>query len=161
MFKLTFLLCGTIFLTMLIGGQDRGQVRFGLMPQPESTAALTVTPDPAPRPEPAAAEPAVTEAAFVPQAPVMVQPAVEVVVATPEPAVQAPAETPPLRVMRVDARSANVRQGPGTDQPVVGRLTRGEEVIIVTEGQGTDGWSLIRLEGDGLEGWVASRLLTE
>ena len=33
MFRLTFLLCGTIFLTMLIGGQDRGQLRFGLMPQ--------------------------------------------------------------------------------------------------------------------------------
>lgn len=158
MFRLTFFLCGTIFLTMLIGGQDRGQLRFGLMPQPEPVAVAVA---PQPEPETVAPEAAVTEAAFIPQTPVMVQPAVEVVTATPEPAAQPVAEAAPVRVMRVDTRSANVRQGPGTDQPVVGRLTRGEEVIVVTEGQGPDGWSLIRIEGDGLEGWVAARLLTE
>ena len=135
MFRLTFLLCGTIFLTMLIGGQDRGQLRFGLMPQPEPVAAVAVAPQP--EPETVAPEAAVTEAAFIPQTPVMVQPAVEVVTAAPEPAAQPVAEAAPVRVMRVDARSANVRQGPGTDYIILRRLEKGDTVQVFEE---QDGW---------------------
>lgn len=134
---------------MLIGGQDRGQTRFGLM-----------TPVEAPRPVVAVAAPEpdvpdIVPAAFVPQAPVMVAPAVPVAVApTAEPA-------PEAQILYVTARSANVRGGPGQDYPVMGRLTRGEAVLVVVAADAPDGWALVRIEGDGIEGYVAARLLTE
>ena len=34
-------------------------------------------------------------------------------------------------------------------------------VLVLVEGEGRDGWSLVRVEGDGVEGYIASRLLTE
>ena len=64
-------------------------------------------------------------------------------------------------LMVVNTKSVNVRAGPGKDFSVVDRLVRGESVLVVAQGEGPDGWSLIRIEGDGIEGYVASRLLTE
>jgi hypothetical protein len=57
----------------------------------------------------------------------------------------------------VIAASANVRGGPSTGFPVVGRLTRGEEVEVVEAD--ASGWLRIRVQGDGIDGWVAARLL--
>lgn len=157
MFRLTALLSGVIFLVLLIGGQDRGQVRQGLM-------AAAVVPDAAPvivaAPVP---EPDATAAVFVPAQPVRTAPATPevvpvvaaaVIVAEPEP-------TPDARIAYVDARSINVRAGPSTDQDIVGRLTRGEAVLVVQAQASPNGWTLIRIEGDGIEGYVASRLLTD
>ena len=64
-------------------------------------------------------------------------------------------------LMVVNTKSANVRSGPGKDFDVVGRLMRGDSVLVVAQGEGADGWSLIRIEGDGIEGYIATRLLTE
>ena len=64
-------------------------------------------------------------------------------------------------LMVVNPKSANVRSGPGKDFDVVGRLTRGDSVLVVVRGEGADSWSLIRIEGDGIEGYIATRLLTE
>lgn len=151
MIRLTLLLCGGLFFAMLIGGQDRGQQRFGLKPQSEPIVVVVEAPV-AP-----VAETAATKAAFAPSQPVMAPPAVdEVVVAEPEAAI--PTEG---RFLQVTARSANVRSGPGTDFEVVSRLTRGESVLVVAEGDRPDGWALIRIEGDGVEGYIASRLLSE
>ena len=136
---------------MLIAGQDHGQQRFGLMPenilpplaeQPVAEVAKT------------APKPAVTQASYIPDAPVMVQAPVQAEVQTSD----APATG---RVMYVLPKSLNVRAGPGTDNQVLERLTKGEAVLVVAEGEGPDGWSLIRIEGDGVEGYVAARLLTE
>jgi len=56
---------------------------------------------------------------------------------------------------RVTANSLNVRSGPGTDNPAVESVKKGELVTIVsTEGD----WSQIRLE-DGTLGWVATKYL--
>ena len=77
------------------------------------------------------------------------------------PAISADAPMNAGRILQVGARSANVRSGPGTDFDVVSRLTRGESVLVVAEGDGPDGWSLIRIEGDGVEGYIATRLLSE
>lgn len=154
MFRLTALLCGGIYLAMLLGGQDRGQLRFGLMAQPEPQPMAQVVQ--APATETAAP---VVAASFVPETPVMVQPAV---VATPvAPAVAAPEPASLGEVMRVAGPRVNVREGPGKDHAVVGRLTKGEEVTVLVRGEGEDGWSLIRIEGDGIEGYVATRLLSE
>lgn len=160
MFRLVFLLSAVLFLTMLIGGRDNGQLRFGLMPQADAPAVQpvlapeteTVAQQPKPKPAP------VVEAAFVPAKPVMAP--------QPEPAVLTEAAAPVAeevtgRILYVTAASANVRDGPGKDHAVVERLRRGEAVLVVAEGEGPDGWSLIRIEGDGVEGYIAARLLSE
>jgi hypothetical protein len=156
MFRLLSLLCGSIFLVLLIGGEDRGQMRFGLMehyapPEPvpmvvaEVEAAALPAPDvvlaayPLPAPEPVAL------------------PAVVVVAPVPETAAADPVPEPEVRF--VNANAINVRQGPSTNDPVIGRLTRSEAVTVVSDNG--DGWVLVRLEGDGVEGYVAGRLLTD
>ena len=159
MFKLTLCLCAGLFAAMYLGGTDRGQQRFGLMEQPHdkvTAAVVTETPAVAPLPAPAPeiAPVTLTEAAFVPEAPLMVAPAVA------ESAAPVTEEATGL-LMVVNTKSVNVREGPGKDFSVVDRLVRGESVLVVVQGEGPDGWSLIRIEGDGVEGYVASRLLTE
>jgi hypothetical protein len=154
MFRLMVLLCAGIFATMLIGGQDRGQKRFGLMAPPASQeVAVDVTPEPPPVVE------AVVEAAFVPEKPLMA--AAEAAPAEVVAAVEELAAPPEGRVFYVASASVNVREGPGKDHAVIGRLPQGEAVLVLVEGEGPEGWSFIRIEGDGVEGYVASRLLTE
>ncbi|HSF64028.1 MAG TPA: SH3 domain-containing protein [Paracoccaceae bacterium] len=89
MWKLLTLLCAGMFLTLLIGGQDHGQQRFGLRGVDTAAAPVTVAPvPPAPAPAPEAAPQRVALRAPAP-APV---PAPE---PAPEPAVvAAPAERP-------------------------------------------------------------------
>ena len=165
MTKLVILLCGTIFLTMLIGGQDRGQLRFGLMAEPEvrqqePVKRAAITSQPAPQ---TAVTPAVTSAVFAPSEPVMVTPAETV---TPAESVRMVELLPPApeivpKVLYVDAKSVNVREGPGKGFPVLARLSRGEAVQAMDELDGPAGWTRIRIEGDGLEGYIASNLLAE
>lgn len=157
MFKLTIFLCAGLFTAMLFGGADQGQQRFGLIEKPRVAAipvvkAAHVMPDPAE----ASAIVSVTQAAFAPEAPLMITPAVaegSPAAMTAEPALGV--------VMVVNTKSANVRSGPGKDFDVVGRLVRGESVLVVAQGEGADDWSLIRIEGDGVEGYIATRLLSE
>lgn len=60
-------------------------------------------------------------------------------------------------IRRVTANSVNVRGGPSTQNAVVGRLTRGEEVeVLATD---PSGWVQVRVQGDGVEGWVSAKLL--
>ncbi|WP_426034276.1 SH3 domain-containing protein [Cypionkella sp. TWP1-2-1b2] len=163
MFKPTFFLCAGLFTAMYFGGADRGQQRFGLVEKPRVVAA-PVADEPAvvadlPAVVAAPAIVAVTEAAFVPEVPLMVTPAVAAAIAAPL-AAEAVAVEPGV-LMVVNTKSANVRSGPGKDFDVVGRLMRGDSVLVVAQGEGADGWSLIRIEGDGIEGYIATRLLTE
>lgn len=60
---------------------------------------------------------------------------------------------------QVTVQRANVREGPSTRDPVVGRLSMGDEVAVL--GDDGSGWLLIRVEGDGVEGWISARLLSE
>lgn len=172
MIRMTLILCAGLFGAMVIAGEDRGQMRFGLMPQatPDSEAVASfVEPQPAPQPaaEPQAAvaraeispadqAPLLMNASFAPEAPLMVRPVVEASVAAP-----APASDTLGRILRVTSRTLNVRAGPGTDYAVMDRLKRGDEVLVVAEGDGPDGWAMIRIEGDGVEGYVSARLLSE
>lgn len=160
MWKLLTLLGLGMFLLMLIGGQDRGQVRQGLITLPEAAAVVTAASfDPA-KIAPAA-EP-VELATFVPVAPpAPAVPAPVIRVAAAQPAAPDPVvETPPVLPVRyVRAGSINMRDGPSTRNAVIGRLTRNEAVSLV--GDAGDGWVLIRIEGDGAEGYVAARLLTD
>ncbi|WP_162140845.1 SH3 domain-containing protein [Pseudorhodobacter ferrugineus] len=160
-----------MFLTLLIGGEDKGQVRQGLIgvsaePAKRHVVSAAVAPKPAPKPK-------ATLANFTPvtvQAPlpamksgtsviagsfvIVGQAKVETVAA-----VVNEADADALPVMYVSSNSVNVRGGPSTDYEVVGRLVRAEAVTVMEPAQ--DGWVRIAIEGDGLEGFIAARLLSD
>ncbi|MEO5620818.1 MAG: SH3 domain-containing protein [Cypionkella sp.] len=154
---------------MRIAGEDHGQTRFGLMPSTgkSSTAVASLIPPAAAEPQQklpvvspvvatpsaGAEQPILINAAFAPEAPVMVAPT-----AVAPQAAAAPEVTG--RIALVNTKRLNVRSGPGTDYAVVESLARGDSVLIVSEEEGPDAWAMIRIEGDGVEGFVASRLLT-
>jgi uncharacterized protein YgiM (DUF1202 family) len=148
MFRMLLLLSATMFATMLIGGEDRGQLRQGLMdaPVPARPEATRTPPEPSVIPVSLPPKAAPIKPLIVAAAPV----APPDVVKAPEPA--------PLPIAFVNTRSLNVREGPTTNDTVIGRLSEGEAVTVVYE---QDGWMRIKLEGDGLEGFVAARLMTD
>lgn len=52
----------------------------------------------------------------------------------------------------------NIRKGPGTDQPVVGKAAHNEVVTVVSKAN--DQWSLVRTD-NGEEGYVFTQYLTK
>lgn len=145
MFRLLAFLCMGIFAVMLTLGRDHGQLRFGLMQARADKAAQMIAAKVV-EPEPAEV-PAVVAAAFAPEKPLMTPPKAE--------------SAPQGKLFYVAAPSANVREGPGKDHAVIDRLPKGEAVLVLEQGEGPDGWSLIRIEGDGGQGYIAARLLKE
>lgn len=148
MIRLTLILCSAIFLIFAIGGRDHGQTRAGLIPRetPVVASALPVT-----APEP--------QRALITNEPRLLQVRAErEIAAEPVAATQTPDLSQMMPVVYVNATSVNVRQGPSTQDAIVGKLDRGDAALVVW----TDdtGWSRIRIEGDGVEGYVASRFLT-
>lgn len=175
MFRLLVLLSMSMFLVLLIGGEDRGQMRHGLIAAaPEASPATVAQLEPE---TPATKTPATTAqtdvnlANFVPLSPPAPEPAVQVSPPAPEPVIEpvlatlSEPETPvvteaeALPLLFVNSNAINVREGPSTNYAVVGRLTRNEAVLAMEPAQ--DGWVRIRIEGDGVEGFVAARLLTD
>ena len=159
MIRLILLLCGGLYLSLLVLGQDHGQKRYGLM--------LADLPPVTAEPSLPAADP-VRQVVFIPARTVMEPTEVVAEVALPEPeAVEAPVaealpepEIPGGVLFTVAAQRANVRDGPGKVFAVLGSLNRGEQVLVVPEDQPIEGWSRVRLEGDGIEGYVATSLLS-
>lgn len=178
MFKLIALLCAAMFTVLLIAGEDRGQLRPGLAnapvvtgetaPEPVAEAPVLLAAAPVAAPDAAPAEvapvsaPVTVATATTPETEAAIAETVFSLAnySTEEPiAVVAQDQPEPTgNVAYVDARSVNVREGPGTGNPVLTRLTRGEAVTIVS----TDdtGWARIRLEGDGVEGFIAMEYLS-
>ncbi|MGL5010166.1 MAG: SH3 domain-containing protein [Paracoccaceae bacterium] len=173
MFKLTAVLCAAMFGVLLIAGEDRGQLRPGLANASVVAAAAPEVAEVAPVVVVAAADAAPADVAPV-SAPVTVAAAT-----TPEteeaidetvfslanysdevPAEETAATAPQTAgaLAYVDAEQVNVREGPGTGNAVLTKLSRGEAVTIVS----TDdtGWARIRIEGDGLEGFISMDYLT-
>ena len=188
MLQLTLLLCSSLFLVMLLGGRDFGQLRPGLAQAEAEANAAPVTAE-VPVVETVAlvdATPAVVAAvASKPVAalpPAVVAPVAVAAEATPVPVPETPENTvftlsnyaDPVpeaapaaasaetsaegEVWYVAGNSLNVRSGPSTNSDVVGKLTRGEATLVVWR-EGAD-WARIRIEGDGIEGYVAMRFLT-
>lgn len=56
-----------------------------------------------------------------------------------------------------DETNLNIRKGPGTDQPVVGKAAKGEVITLV--GKANDQWWLVRTN-NGEEGYSYSQYLT-
>jgi uncharacterized protein YgiM (DUF1202 family) len=52
----------------------------------------------------------------------------------------------------------NIRKGPGTDQPIVGKAAHNEVVTVLSKAN--DQWSLIKSDA-GIEGYVYSQYLTQ
>ncbi|WP_323005811.1 SH3 domain-containing protein [Pseudorhodobacter sp.] len=177
MIKLTVLLAVGMFLTLLIGGEDNGQTRQGLVgvttapaierPVLRQASAKPMAQTPT-KPEP---EADLLAASF---SPVIVQPppfsaipgaftvsgtVSGVSVAAVEPVTSQAAPADDMPIMYVNARSVNVRGGPSTEYEVVGRLSRAEAVTVLSAAE--DGWVRISIEGDGLEGFIAARLLSD
>lgn len=171
MFKLTALLCAAMFSVLLIAGEDRGQLRPGLVNAPiqvavaEPVVALATEPV-------AAASAAPAEVASV-SAPVSVEtptsPATEAAIQETVFSLAAYSDEAPVAAPVSDAQtsgdlayvaaeSVNVREGPGRENPVLARLGRGEAVTIVSTDDA--GWARIRIEGDGLEGFMSLEYLS-
>lgn len=168
MLRWTILLCAGLFLTLQLAGEDRGQKRMGILQgeldaladqnklarasEPEVVART----EPAPRKQKPAAVEVVFSAkpALVTPQPVSAEPApAEVIVAS---ASSANAEG---QLMYVSGRSVNVRGGPSTRNPVVGKLVRGDAVMMVWAED--NGWARIRIEGDGIDGYMSMDFLTD
>ena len=180
MFRLTVLLCAALFLSMQIMGEDRGQMRQGLIEAEKEAAIAAAKVSEAAKSAPkvqediasqsnivAPARPVsnsngddqgVVSIAFSPSAPLVTQapPAPKPVEATPV-AAASPASEGTL--MYVSGRSVNVRGGPSTRDAVVGRLTRGEAVTVVWVED--NGWARIRVEGDGVDGYMSMDFLSD
>ena len=165
MIRLLLLLCAGIFLTLQVAGEDRGQMRFGLIEaEAERLAQAHAAPEPAVLPP---VDEPVTRAAE--RAPILPQddPRVVPVVFAANQRQSVPvAPQDPVRVAEplgdvkyVVGRSVNVRSGPSTRNAVVGKLTHGEAVTVVWVEQ--NGWARVRVEGDGLDGYMAADFLTD
>ena len=174
-------LAAAIYLSMLFVGRDHGQLRQGLAGQ--APAVIAAAPEAGEAAVPARALPAsAPPAPAAPAAPASVAPApvAEVSVAAsaatsaplPQIGVQAEVTIAPApelapgealgAEMVVTARGAVVREGPGIQYRLVGRLTKDAEVQLVDRPAELVGWSVIRFkDGNGVtkQGFVASKLL--
>lgn len=156
MLRLLAFLCAGMFAILLIGGEDHGQLRPGLVAQDSLAQA------PAPRITSPAQPAAVIEAAYTPGAAAqpaaahlpVVLPLIKPVAELPEPE----ATEPEAEIRYVSARAVNVREGPSTEFPVVERLTRGEAIRVMWVED--NGWVHIVIEGDGISGFVSGDLLS-
>ncbi len=173
MLRLTFLLSGALFLTLLLGGQDYGQLRPGLaaaqkqaQADEERIAALALA-DAAPQPVAdlvvAAFTPEADDAVDTPALALPLVTAAPIAAAVAEAVTEAPvepiAEEPSANIWYVTGNTVNVREGPGTDYAVLEKLARGDAATLVWSDD--TGWARIRIEGDGIEGYVSTKFLTQ
>lgn len=64
----------------------------------------------------------------------------------------------PLDLREVTGNRVNMRNGPGTDYSIVGRLERGDEVEVLAEPG--NGWLKLRVSDSGRIGWMADFLVS-
>lgn len=60
-------------------------------------------------------------------------------------------------IVATESTNLNVRKGPGTDQPIIGKAAHNDEVTILSKAN--DQWSLIKTK-DGVEGYVYNQYLS-
>ena len=157
--KLVFNTLVGCFLVLAIWGRDAPQGLSAEGTGPEVAMAAT---DPTGLADPVKLVPATPAAAAGPASitPLVIQARMPGPALRPSPehrAAPAPVEMAGGQLWEVAANRLNVRAGPSTGQGVVDQVTRGEQVLVVSD-SGSD-WVRIRIEGDGVEGWVARRLL--
>ena len=62
-----------------------------------------------------------------------------------------------MKLLQVTGSSVNLRAGPSTNRPIVGRLSRGDRAELVSEA--ADGWMQVRDVASGKIGYMAGRFL--
>ena len=72
--------------------------------------------------------------------------------------VNATAATGSQAKITTQSSNLNIRKGPGTDQPIIGKAAHNEVVTVVS--QANDQWSLVRTDS-GQEGYVYTQYLTK
>lgn len=152
MIKMSLMTLAAIYLVLVVLGRDTAEDKLAAVAVPEPVKQVTLA-----EPEKLAATPVAAQGGAT-VIPVRLAP-------MPGPSLKPSPEHAPLPVaapgqgalFSVTATSANVREGPSTAQGVVGRVTRGEEVLVLAD-PGT-GWVKIAIEGDGLSGWISKKLL--
>lgn len=108
----------------------------------------TATPQPAPTPAPPTARPAAASPTMAPAAPTAAPPT-----AAPTFTATATATPEPQKPRVVADAEANLRGGPGTNYPIVGKMTPGKEAEIIARNNNGDWW---RIAWDGAgQAWVA------
>ena len=68
-------------------------------------------------------------------------------------ATSAAVQSPSAEVWYVTGRSVNVREGPSTDAPILGKLLRGDSALMLADNGA--GWAMVTIEGDGVTGYVS------
>lgn len=90
-------------------------------------------------------------------------------VATPAPATATPAAPASVEQTEnstgaltavVNVVALNVRQGPGTTQPVIGKLAQGAEVTVLARNSAGDWWLICCIPATATNGWVSAALVT-
>jgi uncharacterized protein YgiM (DUF1202 family) len=168
MIRLVLALLATLFVTFMIAGADRGQVRYGLMATGSTpVVADTISPESISSSTQDVPVEDVVDAVYVPVetlidiAETPSDEPTEVLAEAPVAEEPAPIVDADKLLLFVSVETANVREGPGKDFNVVDKLTRGEAVTVVSASEDPDGWTLIRIEGDGLEGYISTPLLSD
>ncbi|MDZ7907947.1 MAG: SH3 domain-containing protein [Gemmobacter sp.] len=157
MLRMLLLLSAVLFMTLLVGGRDAGQLRPGLMAKRESAPDVQM-PLPA-QPEAAAYIPEPVRANSLPVVLPMASPAPSAAAADlAAPALTADTDTDTADLRYVTGRAVNVRGGPSTGHPVIGSLVQGEAVRIIHDSG--NGWAHILIEGDGIDGYISTRFLS-
>ena len=162
MFRYLVFFGAAFYLTLLIGGEDRGQQRMGL------TGAYDMALAPAlPAPEPETQPDTETQTASAPSAPsdtLRILPAPEQATIQPASLTSTEAEpafndfnNPTVTLRFITAEAANVRDAASRTGSVIDSVQRGEIVQVVEE---VGDWVHIRVEGDGLDGFVHRRLIS-
>ena len=164
-------LCGLLYVSMIFVGRDHGQTRWGLAGQPApdavkpdpvavAQAAISApTAAPAPEAQPQAQQLAVTAQASIAQT---AAGAAAVLTIAPVDLLQ---QGQSLGVpLTVTARAAVVREGPGIQYKLVGRLAQGTAAQEVVSQNKLVGWMIIQFDDESgvrRQGYVASRLLSK
>jgi uncharacterized repeat protein (TIGR01451 family) len=60
----------------------------------------------------------------------------------------------------VSVQRLNVRQGPGTNHPVIGTVLQGETVTILSRNEFGDWWRACCISGTTQDGWMAAQFIT-
>ena len=139
MIRLLLTLCMCLLATMLIWGDGPGLSRQAVAPAPVAPT-----------------QPDLQTVAYTPSEPVTDLPLVLPLIQAAPAAPQAETEAD-LRY--ITANSVNVREGPSTEYPVIGRLSRGEATRLLWLEE--NGWARITLEGDGITGFVSGDFLSD
>lgn len=75
---------------------------------------------------------------------------------TPTPTPEPPTPTPVPPAVIINRDTVNVRQGPGTNYPIVGRASNGQQFVITGKNPGGDWW---QIDFNGKSGWIIDRLV--